>query len=79
MCIRDRPRPGSGKMATNGWSLAGARLPHEQVPDLMRLLLVEDDRMIGSSLRAVLHAESHAVDWVRDLASARAACAAEHF
>lgn len=45
----------------------------------MRLLLVEDDRMIGSSLRAVLQAEGHAVDWVRDLAAARAACAAEHF
>lgn len=45
----------------------------------MRLLLVEDDRMIGSSLRAVLQAEGHAVDWVRDLASARAACSAEHF
>lgn len=45
----------------------------------MRLLLVEDDRMIGSSLRAVLQAQTHAVDWVRDLASARAACAAERF
>jgi two-component system OmpR family response regulator/two-component system response regulator QseB len=45
----------------------------------MRLLLVEDDRMIGSSLRAVLHSEGHAVDWVRDLSAARAACATEHF
>ena len=45
----------------------------------MRLLLVEDDRMIGSSLRAVLQAEGHAVDWVRELASASSACAAEHF
>ncbi|OLP08391.1 hypothetical protein [Rhodoferax antarcticus] len=38
----------------------------------MRLLLLEDDRRIGSSLRAVLQAQGHAVDWVRDLASARA-------
>jgi len=45
----------------------------------MRLLLVEDDRMIGSSLRAVLQAEGHAVDWLRDVASARAALATERF
>jgi hypothetical protein len=29
---------------------------------LMRLLLVEDDRMIGESLRAALRLECHAVD-----------------
>ncbi|MEK8049936.1 response regulator transcription factor [Ideonella sp. DXS22W] len=45
----------------------------------MRLLLVEDDRMIGDTLRAALRAEGHAVDWVRDVAAARAALAAEHF
>ena len=32
----------------------------------MRLLLVEDDRMIGSSLRTAMRLEGHAVDWVRD-------------
>ncbi len=32
----------------------------------MRLLLVEDDPMIGESLLDVLRAEHYAVDWVRD-------------
>src|SRR5574343_400316 len=45
----------------------------------MRLLLVEDERMIGSGLRAVLQSEGHAVDWVRDLQAARAALASERF
>jgi two-component system OmpR family response regulator/two-component system response regulator QseB len=45
----------------------------------MRLLLVEDDRMIGDSLRAALRLEGHAVDWVRDAASANATLASERF
>ena len=45
----------------------------------MRLLLVEDDRMIGSGLRAVLQSEGHAVDWLRDIRAARAALASERF
>jgi two-component system OmpR family response regulator/two-component system response regulator QseB len=45
----------------------------------MRLLLVEDDRMIGDTLRAALRAEGHAVDWVRDVAAARAALTGERF
>lgn len=45
----------------------------------MRLLLVEDDRMIGEALRAALRPEGFAVDWVRDLAAARAALATERF
>jgi two-component system OmpR family response regulator/two-component system response regulator QseB len=45
----------------------------------MRLLLVEDDRMIGEGLRAALKLEGHAVDWVRDLAAARASLATEQF
>ncbi|MCC9598520.1 MULTISPECIES: response regulator transcription factor [unclassified Rubrivivax] len=45
----------------------------------MRLLLVEDDRMIGESLRAALRLEGHAVDWVRDVAAARATLASERF
>lgn len=32
----------------------------------MRLLLVEDDLMIGETVRDVLRAENFAVDWVRD-------------
>lgn len=45
----------------------------------MRLLLVEDDRMIGDSLRQALRLEGHAVDWVYDLAAARASVDTEHF
>jgi two-component system OmpR family response regulator/two-component system response regulator QseB len=45
----------------------------------MRLLLVEDDRMIGESLRGALRLEGHAVDWVRDTASAQATLASERF
>ena len=45
----------------------------------MRLLLVEDDRMIGDSLRTALRLEGHAVDWVRDAAAAQATLASERF
>ncbi len=45
----------------------------------MRLLLAEDDRMIGDSLRQALRLDGHAVDWVYDAAAAQAALAAEHF
>jgi DNA-binding response OmpR family regulator len=45
----------------------------------MRLLLVEDDRMIGESLRGALRLEGHAVDWVRDGASAQGTLASERF
>ena len=39
----------------------------------MRLLLVEDDAMIGESVLEGLRAEGYALDWVRDGAAARAA------
>ena len=45
----------------------------------MRLLLVEDDRMIGDSLRAALRLEGHAVDWVRDAPAAQSALSSERF
>ena len=45
----------------------------------MRLLLVEDDRMIGESLRAALRLEHYAVDWVRDAAAAGSTLASERF
>ncbi|KQW36015.1 response regulator transcription factor [Rhizobacter sp. Root404] len=45
----------------------------------MRLLLVEDDRMIGDSLRGALRLEGYAVDWVRDAASAHSTLASERF
>lgn len=45
----------------------------------MRLLLIEDDRMIGESLRSALRLEGQAVDWVRDAAAAHATLASERF
>ncbi|MBS0592211.1 MAG: response regulator transcription factor [Proteobacteria bacterium] len=45
----------------------------------MRVLLVEDDRMIGDSLRESLRAEGYAVDWVRDAEAAVAATGTERF
>ena len=36
----------------------------------MRLLLVEDDAMIGDAVLAALRAAHYAVDWVRDGAMA---------
>ena len=45
----------------------------------MRLLLVEDDRMIGESLRSALRLEGYAVDWVRDAAAADATLTTERF
>jgi two-component system OmpR family response regulator/two-component system response regulator QseB len=45
----------------------------------MRLLLVEDDRMIGSTLRQALRLEGHAVDWVYDAVAADASLSSERF
>jgi DNA-binding response OmpR family regulator len=45
----------------------------------MRLLLVEDDRLIGDALRSALRLDGHAVEWVRDVAAALAALSSEHF
>ncbi len=45
----------------------------------MRILLVEDDRMIGDSLRSTLRQEGHAVDWVRDTGAAQATLATERY
>lgn len=41
----------------------------------MRLLLVEDDEMIGSALRRGLQHAGHSVDWTRDASTAQAALA----
>ena len=41
----------------------------------MRLLLIEDDPMIGESIHEALRGESYAVDWVRDGHSAELAIA----
>jgi two-component system OmpR family response regulator/two-component system response regulator QseB len=45
----------------------------------MRILLVEDDRMIGESVHAALKQDGHAVDWMRDGRAADAALSAESF
>ncbi|MEP7301272.1 MAG: response regulator [Caldimonas sp.] len=45
----------------------------------MRLLLVEDDRMIGESLQRALRLEGYAVDWVRDATAADRTLASERF
>ncbi len=45
----------------------------------MRLLLVEDDEMIGDSLRAALRHQGFAADWVRDGRAADAVLASEQF
>ncbi len=45
----------------------------------MRLLLAEDDAMIGASLADALRAEGYAVDWVDDGADADTALAAQSY
>jgi DNA-binding response OmpR family regulator len=45
----------------------------------MRVLLVEDDRMIGESLREALRHQGMAADWVRDGRAADVVLASEHF
>jgi two-component system, OmpR family, response regulator QseB len=45
----------------------------------MRLLLVEDDHLLGSGLAGGLHHHGHAVDWVRDGSQASAAVATTEF
>jgi two-component system OmpR family response regulator/two-component system response regulator QseB len=45
----------------------------------MRILLVEDDMMIGDSVRSALRHEGFAVDWVRDGRAARTTLATERF
>jgi two-component system OmpR family response regulator/two-component system response regulator QseB len=45
----------------------------------MRILLVEDDSMIGDSVRSALKHEGFAVDWVRDGRAAQTTLATERF
>lgn len=45
----------------------------------MRLLLVEDDTMIGESVLDLLRAEHYAVDWVRDGEMADTALRTQHY
>ncbi|MFZ6756176.1 response regulator [Undibacterium sp. Ji50W] len=45
----------------------------------MRVLLVEDDRMIGESIEEALRGENYAVDWVRDGHSAELAFSTQSY
>ncbi|BDG02323.1 response regulator [Anaeromyxobacter oryzae] len=45
----------------------------------MRLLLVEDDRMLGDALRRALRQQGHAVDWVQDGEAAELSLAGEPY
>src|SRR5579872_7262132 len=45
----------------------------------MRILLVEDDPMIGEAVQAALKDASYAADWVTDGARASTAFAAQHY
>lgn len=45
----------------------------------MRVLLVEDDSMIGEAIQSALRDESYAVDWVRNGARALDALATQHY
>jgi two-component system response regulator QseB len=45
----------------------------------MRLLLVEDDSMIGDTVRLGLRKDGFTVDWIRDGESARTALSAENY
>jgi len=76
--------PGTGRGVAEGASIAPlsfrareTALPYPR--SAMRLLLVEDDRMIGESLQRTLRLEGFAVDWVRDTTAADATLASERF
>ena len=45
----------------------------------MRILLIEDDRVIGSAIRDQVDSEGHSVDWVQRLDAAGDALAGAHF
>lgn len=56
--------------ASNLVDLSEANLKNRE--PAMRLLLVEDDLTLGDAVRAFLRSQGHAVDWVTNLAAARA-------
>lgn len=45
----------------------------------MRILLIEDDRVIGGAIRDQVDSEGHSVDWVQRLDAAEDALAGAHF
>ena len=52
----------------SGWGIP--LIPRKNQGKRMRILLVEDDRMIGESVEEGLRGEGYAVDWVQDGVSA---------
>jgi len=74
--------PGEGETEAASIAALSCRARDHAVPyprPAMRLLLVEDDRMIGESLQRALRLEGFAVDWVRDTTAADATLASERF
>jgi two-component system, OmpR family, response regulator len=45
----------------------------------MRILLIEDDPVLGDGLKEFVQSEGHVVEWVRDLSQARAALRGQPF
>ena len=45
----------------------------------MRILLVEDDLMVGDVVANSLHDASYAVDWVKNGNDALASCLVQHY
>jgi two-component system, OmpR family, response regulator len=45
----------------------------------MRILLIEDDKVIGLAIREQLESDGHSVDWAMRLDAATDACAGAHF
>jgi two-component system response regulator QseB len=68
-------------MMLSTWQLPIARLSESVLiaKDHMRLLLVEDDPMIGESMEEILRRANYAVDWVRDGNSADLALAGQAY
>ena len=48
-------------------------------PRMSRILLIEDDALLGDGIKSALEDEGHAVDWVRDGRHGRDALSVEHF
>jgi two-component system OmpR family response regulator len=53
--------------------------PRQDERNAMKVLLVEDDHMIGSAMEYALRSAQHTVDWTKDGVSASAAARAQHY
>ncbi len=73
-CHLDRPRSQYRPVADT-MSGPGVRV----FPRSVKILLVEDDAMIGAAVQEGLRRAGYAVDWARDGRAAELALAAEHY